>query len=446
MPEVVRKNYCVIILIIANLIPFVAMTVSSGWNSLLMPDKDTLLYWQANLGAVTANGQYWRLVTSMFIHAGIFHVALNMYALWAIGPAVCSAFGAKKFLTIYMLSGVAGALTTMVWNPTQISVGASGALFGVCGALLTLLIRDRNKAATDNAWLSISPWVFAAFILGSLTYGFFNPAMDTGAHIGGFLAGFVLGFILRPKQVPSTRIKRMLLTAAITVYSVVAIFLGITEVRADKRVTFYQIADAALKDLNNKKFAEAVVAYNELLKLDPEGVYYIGRAAAFTGLKKYEEAIADCNRALALDPKDQAARFARAWTYHAIGKDRQAISELTEIISAAPRHSAAYNSRAWSLMAMGDYNKAIADADRAIELSPDSAVYFDTRGFAYYFLGRNEKALADFDEGLKIDPNEASCYYHRARVYARLGDKNKAVQDQAMSQKLEYKPEPWEEG
>ena len=89
-----------------------------------------------NLGYYTKNGEYYRLFTCMFLHAGILHLALNMYSLFIIGPRVEDFFGKGKFLLIYFLSGISGSLLSIGLNGNVMSVGASGAIFGLFGALI----------------------------------------------------------------------------------------------------------------------------------------------------------------------------------------------------------------------------------------------------------------------------------------------------------------------
>ncbi|MBY0358847.1 MAG: rhomboid family intramembrane serine protease [Candidatus Obscuribacterales bacterium] len=438
------SKYCVAALIAINVVVFVAMLIVCGSKALWEPDKTVLLQWQANLGAITAQGEYWRLLTSIFVHAGLLHIGFNMYALWTIGVPVCSKFGWAKFLTIYLLSGLAGALATMVWNPTQISVGASGAIFGVCGALLTVLMNKRDSSAEENSWLSVPPMVFGAFIVGSLVYGLINPAMDTGSHVGGFCAGFLIAWILNSKQATASKLRTFASVSVIGLIFLLAVPFSIWKVNSDKRMVIYKMDSRAMKELQNDKFADALVLYEKLLSVDSSASHYIGKAAALTGLAKYDDALLACDQAIAIDPKDQAGRFAKAWNLHFVGKDKEAIQELSEVIAADPKHSGAYNSRAWSRLVIGEYDQAVADASRAIAISPEAASYYDTRGLAYYFLGHYDQALADFAKGIKIDRREASCYFHRALVYTKLGQTEKADQDRLIAKNLEYEPEQWE--
>ena len=96
----------------------------------------TVLEWGANFGPKTMDGQWWRLFTSMFLHFGIIHIGFNMWVLWNVGRLVERLVGNFGFALLYVVSGLLGSVASLAWNPTTISAGASGAVFGVVGALI----------------------------------------------------------------------------------------------------------------------------------------------------------------------------------------------------------------------------------------------------------------------------------------------------------------------
>ncbi|KAI5055653.1 hypothetical protein GOP47_0029174 [Adiantum capillus-veneris] len=169
-------------------------------NPLLGPSASTLL----KLGAlesslVTYGNQGWRLLSSMWLHAGLFHLFVNMLGLLSIGIRLELAFGFAKIVLIYILGGFGGSLVSALFiKDGIISVGASGALFGLLGSMVSEFIM--NWAVYTNKFLHLSKLVFLVII--NVGFGFM-PFVDNFAHIGGTLAGFLLGMILlaRP-QVP----------------------------------------------------------------------------------------------------------------------------------------------------------------------------------------------------------------------------------------------------
>lgn len=148
--------------------------------------------------AVLEEGQWWRLVTAMFLHANIQHIGSNMLVLYAAGVVVERNFGHVRTFFIYMVSGVAGNLFS-VWYETEfsvrrVSVGASGAVYGIMAAMILLIILARHQIRRGS-----SIWIR---LLLMLVYFAYSAAIETGvnnqAHIGGFVSGLVISLVLSP--------------------------------------------------------------------------------------------------------------------------------------------------------------------------------------------------------------------------------------------------------
>lgn len=153
------------------------------------------LAWGANFGPATKDGEWWRLGSAMFLHFGLVHLAMNMWALWDCGRLVERLYGSWRFVALYAASGLAGNLVSLVAQGDRaVSGGASGAIFGVFGALLVCLARVRRQVDPHEfRWLF---WGAAAFALATLGLGFAIPGIDNAAHIGGLAAGSLLGIAL----------------------------------------------------------------------------------------------------------------------------------------------------------------------------------------------------------------------------------------------------------
>ena len=161
----------------------------------LWPTGTELVDWGANEGArIVLSHQYWRLFTSVFVHGGFIHLAVNMWSLLVIGPLVERLFGNWAFAVIYVAAGIGGAIASVAASPVRIGVGASGAICGILGALLAFLITHRRsipasvlKSLRANA-LGV---VVFMLILGAMV-----PNIDQEAHLGGLATGFVGGLLL----------------------------------------------------------------------------------------------------------------------------------------------------------------------------------------------------------------------------------------------------------
>jgi membrane associated rhomboid family serine protease len=153
-----------------------------------------------NLGAqvnpLVAQGQVWRIFTAMFLHLNILHIGLNMLSLFFIGPAIEVFYGKWRYLTIYLLSGIVGGVVFLVASPGGASVGASGAIFGVFGALGVFYFVNRRALGRFGTG-AITNWVFWLGL--NLVFGFSNGSINIVDHLGGLAAGIVIATLLIPK-------------------------------------------------------------------------------------------------------------------------------------------------------------------------------------------------------------------------------------------------------
>src|SRR5947209_5111144 len=143
-------------------------------------------FWGANIGPLTLSGEYWRLFTAGFLHGGIFHIALNMWCLWSLGRLAERLFGKWQLFTIYMLTGVGGALLSIAYDPRRNELGASGAIFGIVGAVIAgVKFGDLDISAGEKRAIFSSAVSFAVlnFVLGMSSSGIFGN-VDNVCNIG----------------------------------------------------------------------------------------------------------------------------------------------------------------------------------------------------------------------------------------------------------------------
>jgi rhomboid protease GluP len=207
------RAYVTPLLIAANVAVFAVM-VALGIK-VLGGRADEYLRFGANFAPLTTGGEWWRLFTCTFIHFGIVHLAFNMWALWDSGRLTERLFGNAWFAVLYVFAGLTGSSVSMLWNQNVISGGASGAVFGVFGALLAYMTAERGAIPPQTLnHLRVST---STFVVYSLFYGFVQSGIDNAAHLGGLAGGFVMGLILaRPLAGPQrTRghIRRAILAA-----------------------------------------------------------------------------------------------------------------------------------------------------------------------------------------------------------------------------------------
>jgi rhomboid protease GluP len=182
------------IIIALNVGVFVVMGfLGAGW--IQTESMTPYILYGANNGAATTDGQWWRLLTSMFTHYGLMHLLLNMWALFQAGHFVEKLLGRTSYALMYLASGLAGGFASICWHGDKIwSAGASGAIFGVYGALLGYMLREK-QALPKGVYQSLmkSTLTFAGY---NIVYGLARAGIDNAAHVGGIAGGLVFGGLL----------------------------------------------------------------------------------------------------------------------------------------------------------------------------------------------------------------------------------------------------------
>lgn len=184
-----KYSYCAVNLVLAAVQILVFILCTATGNKMYIAGR-------CGTDLVLAQGQYWRLLTSVFLHAGLSHLGSNLLVQILMGNAVERNLGHIRYLALYLLSGIGGNVISVLYDRAQgvniYSVGASGAVFGVMGTLFVLIIRGRKKLRSGSSLLPRA--AFAVFY--AVYSGFRNPYTDNAAHLGGLLFGAALGTLL----------------------------------------------------------------------------------------------------------------------------------------------------------------------------------------------------------------------------------------------------------
>jgi membrane associated rhomboid family serine protease len=267
-------------IIAANVLVYIAMGLSGvSWTEPSILDS---VKWGADFGPLTLSSDWWRLFTSTFVHFGIIHIALNMWCLWNLGTTLEPFMGRKVFGVMYVASGVAASLVSTAWNPWRVSAGASGAIFGVAGALVSYFAL--KKTPLDRALVNRNLKSLGIFIFYNLLYGV-RGGVDNSAHLGGLVAGLILGAAIPPMvRIPASpqyipvgppdlahaadedsRANRV--AFAVAAFSAVFLILGFAAIRTQKAA----VADygRAVKLIKANKPDQAVAPLEQAVKADP---------------------------------------------------------------------------------------------------------------------------------------------------------------------------------
>ena len=309
LPGLRRKPYATWVLLALIATMHLVTELSGGSN-----DPDVLWQLGAMDGQQIAAGEYWRLLAAMFLHSGWMHFGLNAFGLFVVGQLLEPLYGHSRFTAIYLLSGLAGSVTSYAFNlslmPNAIGMGASGALFGVLGGLVAFFLSHRNQLGDMGRRSLVGLLVLAGV---NLTYGFVTSGVDNYAHIGGMVCGIALGLAFSPRYQPvldtfgfvanvvdlNSLARRWWVLPVVGVILVAGVIVGDANV-GDSPVTHLRQAREYRTDSN---LSAAIDELDRAIEIDPShGPSYLERAEVMAELGNFEMAVRDA----AL-----AARFSR---------------------------------------------------------------------------------------------------------------------------------------
>ncbi len=330
MAELFSRPIVTYTIIIANVAVF-ALMVARG-VSVASPDTGAMLNWGANFGPMTMNGQWWRLVTYMFLHFGIVHVGLNMWVLWGLAPLVERFLGRAGFGIAYIMSGVAGGIASLAWNPISISAGASGAVFGVAGTLLGFVVLrpDTIPSGVRNQMLTS----MAKFLLLNTIIGMSVPQIDMAAHIGGFVAGVLFGLMLSQPvstaMIPRRRFKN-LIALGVTGILFPLVILALPEAPPDIDTEMQRLAQVENQVYDTYNSAEDLAARGVIDDIELADRIELRVLSPWTKLREEVEGFLQLEYANK-DYLDELVRYLRcreeSWTLRAQGLREQDDAKL----------------------------------------------------------------------------------------------------------------------
>jgi membrane associated rhomboid family serine protease/thioredoxin-like negative regulator of GroEL len=394
-------------IICLNVLVYLAMCASGvSW---IEPNIRDAVKWGADFGPLTLNGDWWRLLTSTFVHFGIIHIGLNMWCLWNLGTTLEPFMGRKVFGVVYLASGLAASLVSVAWNPWRVSAGASGAIFGVAGALVSYFAL--KKTPMDSALVKRNLRSLGIFIFYNLLYGV-RGGVDNSAHLGGLIAGLILGAVIPPMigfatspegsvatlvagfPVPDTRMETAtaaesrenrvassvaLVAAAILVFSFAALHA--------KRLPVAHYG-AAVKLIKAGQFDQAAAELQESIKLDPDSYFpqlLLGELSLQQ--QKPAAAIAALEKASKLDDQTFALQHNLALAYLGTGRPSGALEWVASSLSVQKDDTwRSLFVRAVAEGETGNHAGAVRDLNSVIQAKPD---FTEARDALAYFRDKS---------------------------------------------------------
>ena len=399
-PRRIRRTFesPTVVLVALNTLIYLLMAYEG--HSFLQFDTTLLLQWGANSGALTSGGQWWRLLTSTFEHGGLMHIALNMWCLYNLGWLAELLFGRSRFALLYLMCGVGGSLASVCWHGNGLSVGASGAIFGIAGALIPAMLLSTNqklRIALKGQLISIS-----IFVVYSLAVGSSSSGTDNAAHVGGLLTGLVLGTAFPTGLGRSERDGQF--RAVVGVVTMILAFVGAGIFAAHHNEPYIEIQKAteahergdlpsavahAIKAvqlrpdnvrwqfmlgtllLDEKRYADAVGPFTAATKLQPKwGPSYVNLCLAQRELNMLKEALANCEQGARFAPTDTESWFNLGRVRYELDDLTGARDALARAVSLNPQGFDENLQYALMLISAGETDKAIPYLQKAHDLRP----------------------------------------------------------------------------
>lgn len=304
-PGLDRTPYITWLLIGANVIVYLLTELKGGSTA-----ADVLLRLGAMESWLIASGEYWRLFIAMFLHSGLIHLGSNLVLLLIFGHQMERVFRYARFIAIYILAGLSGSVASYAFNisvtPYSIAVGASGAVFGILGALVAFFMFNRNLLGEAERNIIIAILILAAV---NLAIGFAVPGIDNFAHIGGLVGGFLLGLALAPRYRPiydfmgwqrgledtNSTLKRLWVLPVALVILAAGVLTG-DSIVGDTPIRHVR---QAVERQDNGEFRLALESVNKAIEIAPAyGPAYLHRALIMIELGNADLAMQDLGRAV----------------------------------------------------------------------------------------------------------------------------------------------------
>ena len=456
----IRRRYAPLatfVLLSLNVAIFVLMELSGGSKT-----PEVLLNFGASYGPFVRRGEYWRLVMPMFLHIGWIHLILNSLALYVLGRILESVYGYGRFAVIYVASGIGGALLSITLS-SSVSAGASGAIFGLAGAMLT--IGYLHRSAVPRHWRKAFGGGILPLIILNLALGFSIPGIDNWGHLGGLATGMVLSALIAPpgiEWVPGTVVEEPSQAMAVLPMIIVAVAMAATvnHYRVSREVTRLLAESARLRASGQLEQAqERIRAAGRLAPRDERPHEELG--ALYLADGKTDDAIREYDEAHRLSPLSARAQLGLARAYRRKGdvaKSGQLLAEMVgEDVSTAdgqrllgdlylaekvypeatkhyqqalklnPQDAAVHNNLAWLYATSEDEQfrdprGALEHAQKAVELSRwREATFIDTLAEALYVNGKYDEAVKIQTRALKLEPDNRELQDHMARYRKAAG-------------------------
>ena len=395
-----------------NVAVFLGM-LFAGVSILENPSGQDLVHWGANFGPYTLGGQWWRLLTCMFIHGSFLHIAFNMWCLWSLGALAESLYGHWTFGAVYLITGVASSLVSVGWNPQVLSVGASGAIFGIAGALVASFYLGEfslPRAAIRGTLRSVVLFVGYNLFFGAVAHG-----IDNAAHVGGLVSGLVLGALIA--RVAPNR-DDLLRRAGVLLVGVLLVVGGWSWLEYSRGYLVHARKGAGL--LAEHKTDEAIGELRTAVRMRPDFLpARFGLAHAYLLKHDYPNAEAEFKRVLAASPQDEDTLSSLGSLYLEEKRPAEARETFSRLVETDPNSPDGHFGLASAWLLENKYADALEEYKLTAKLDPKYRnVYYDM-GLMQSKLELYDDAISSFlqqeEDGDDPDNEEALAHAYEAK-------------------------------
>src|ERR1700690_1280648 len=319
----------------ANVAVFLAMLLA-GVSMLSNPSGPDLVRWGANWGPLTVGGQWWRLLTCVFLHGSLLHIAFNMWCLWDLGRLAESIYGHWTFAIVYLICGVGSSLASVWWKPSVLSVGASGAIFGIAGALIASFYL--GEFSMPRAVISGTLRSVVVFVGFNLFFGAVIARTDNAAHIGGLVMGLLLGALIAKVAPAHDAVMQRIAVLLVGAVLVAGGVLWLARSRA-----YVRHGESGVAHLKAGDPDAAIAELQKSVKQRPGfAPAHVALAQAYLDKHNYENAIAELQRAIALEPQNENAYYGLARVYIAEKQPAKAEDVFLRLLKSNPNSASGH--------------------------------------------------------------------------------------------------------
>jgi rhomboid protease GluP len=404
-----------------NVLVFAAMVATGA--SLTGPTGHQLLKWGADFGPLSLDGQPWRILTSTYVHIGIWHIFFNMWCLWNLGRLSERIFGGWTYLLIYTTCGIAGSLASLWLHPLVVGAGASGAIFGLAGALITALYLGKLPYPGQALrGMMRSLLTFAGY---NLLFGAAIPGIDNSAHVGGLVMGLALGAIVGPPLMEQSERRK----AHERVVFIAAAFLLVGMGSFVKRQNGYVAAFADTHTADKGQVDHAIAELQRAVEQKPNNKLALSLLAnAYLQKNDYPHAESTIKRLLELDPADPRAKYKLGFVYENTGRHEEARQIATELTQRNPNDDDAWVLLGSALDGLGREEEAVQACQKAISLNPKNAGAYQQLGLTQMKLKQIDASITSLEQAAQLDPTSADTQKNLGQAYTQAGKTKDAAE------------------